>query len=1160
MELLTEGPSGAARVLSAAPPAPEPAPAGQAYLAMTKSIGTKPVDADSMATALQAAWKCRDDEALVVGQAAVTIQVQHDMQSGPSGSNLPADAVDRAVKELEAYRDSSPKDNRLSSLDAKTLEQVARSMHAAAGASTAGASSPAASSVNLRPTAEAIKSTAAQLTAYLNAGADLPEALACISTQYGGVGCDALTLACAALHVQAPASLPAFLRNPGGSTPIVLAKATLTKYFDASTLERATQLMAANGYTRPIDTRAATAAMARLEADKQGTLQYSNDMGALRGALNDALNAATGERGIAWADDPFARDAWDMAEQVVAHQVMASATPSTGQSTAHNLLLALTELQALGAVADATPAHRRAESPSESKIHTDVARTDALTAQLEKLGLLTIDPVTQQLTAPENPYGFAPNSGVTSLDDWTLFNDITRDPSIATLKSDDINDVLGTTGTTSHESAQDAQSELRATSAVLAEFKSNGAFNYQELLAAALRSNSVQQRFSDLAGSVHEKHAVDEVHADAQILKSVGEPADADLTVALYQQKFQSRFEGLVAHGVWNNASGLSVLWEKNDAPRYAIDVGDAYAALGDATTPASQTAAGRSLLGVVAKRMGGNDFVGSSDGSDKYYDLNWSNKDGTHVVNPQLAQDIITSDPHSKTAKYIEEELPTLNRGDSTPSNVPPMASASADATQEAVTQPGTQVITSRSSLIDALGRAYRQTPLANAPADGQQYDGNDKVYGDTTLNQLADSVLASQDVTEPGNAAPIEITLLPMLYWNHASTDNGDQPAAPQQLQLVQVDGRAGRRFVGPADTKAYDSYDAWVQNNGLPKGTLVSQQFLTTAGTGVPAGVMDQTTTGPKQHLDNWQILLKAGEAMVLFPVVGAISVAPFAVPLLGPATTTGLRLVYFGLQTYYAGNAAYQAANAVQDVAANPTSWRTWLSGTMTTTLSALPYVKSLRGVRLDAGARALTTGASSEDPVLNQILQKIGDKRVIVIGGYSGLGYADEAAVEQAVRADLEQKVAAHGAENLIVVGGSTSDGIGDIGYRVAKGFSIDTLGIVSEEARQFGASAYCDDTIYVPDPGQTWSVLAPDGLSYMVTAAADGRGAYFAYGGGDIARDELMEAQRRGIPTVIHPQFAPDPAKLDAKVAKNPAFDGSPVQTSINDGRLRLEP
>jgi hypothetical protein len=41
---------------------------------------------------------------------------------------------------------------------------------------------------------------------------------------------------------------------------------------------------------------------------------------------------------------------------------------------------------------------------------------------------------------------------------------------------------------------------------------------------------------------------------------------------------------------------------------------------------------------------------------------------------------------------------------------------------------------------------------------------------------------------------------------------------------------------------------------------------------------------------------------------------------------------------------------------------------------------------------------------------------------------------------------------------------------------------------------------------------------------------------------------------------VIHPQFAPDPAKLDAKVAKNPAFDGSPVQTSINDGRLRLEP
>ena len=61
MELLTEGPSGAARVLSAAPPAPEPAPAGQAYLAMTKSIGTKPVDADSMATALLE-WETIDSD------------------------------------------------------------------------------------------------------------------------------------------------------------------------------------------------------------------------------------------------------------------------------------------------------------------------------------------------------------------------------------------------------------------------------------------------------------------------------------------------------------------------------------------------------------------------------------------------------------------------------------------------------------------------------------------------------------------------------------------------------------------------------------------------------------------------------------------------------------------------------------------------------------------------------------------------------------------------------------------------------------------------------------------------------------------------------------------------------------------------------------------
>jgi hypothetical protein len=67
---------------------------------------------------------------------------------------------------------------------------------------------------------------------------------------------------------------------------------------------------------------------------------------------------------------------------------------------------------------------------------------------------------------------------------------------------------------------------------------------------------------------------------------------------------------------------------------------------------------------------------------------------------------------------------------------------------------------------------------------------------------------------------------------------------------------------------------------------------------------------------------------------------------------------------------------------------------------------------------------------------------------------------------------------------------------------------------------------YVDDVVFVPDPGKTWSTIAAEGLSYMVSAAA----IYYGCGGGEIARDELIEAQARGIPTFTYENFEPDPA------------------------------
>jgi hypothetical protein len=1133
-----------AQIAAAAAPsvAPEASPASQAYAAMQTSIGRKPLDASSMAAAIEAAWKCRDDEGLAMGQAALTIQMQHDLAVGAAGE----DPLDTAVKELEAEH--------LPSLDfpgAQSLEKAAQAMRAGAGSSTAGGATPVRTGDRLPPSASAIKQAVSQLNAYLSAGVKLPEALSCVSTEDGGIGCDGLTLACAALFVQAPASLQAYLRDPTGPTPVRLARATLTQYFDAATLDQATDLMAATEHTGAFDEHAVSAALTKLAADQEGSIDYTDDMTALRTALTDALDAQSGKQGIAWMADPLSRDTLDQAEAAVVHQAFASvssASSATQQSASHNLTLALTELQTLGEVQGVTFAHHKPDSAVDGATQSDVAKTNELTAQLESLGLLRIDPTTQALVAPSNPYAMTRNSAQGSLDDWTLYNDITRDASIVQLKTDDLNEVIGAAGSASSESAQAAQADLRATSGLLAEFKSGGAFNYQDLLAGALQSAPVRQRFVDLAGSVHAKHAIDEVHADAQILKNVGAPADADLAVALYQDKFQSRFEGLVAHGVWNNGGGLSILWgDHNDAPRYAADVGDAYAALGDTTTPAGQTAAGRRLLGAVKTRMDGNDFVGTGGGSEKNYDLNWTSKGGTHIVNPQLYQDIVDAAPHSSTAKFIEEELPTLSHSDAAP---PPEAAAANAAS------PSTRVVTSRAALIDALGSAYNQTPLPH-PAPGEpHYDGNDKAYGDKTLNQIADGVTASQHIGVPSDNAPLELTTLPMLYWSEAAqkASRADKQADPQTLPLIEIDGAAGRKFIGPGNPKAFDSYDAWVRNNGLGKGTLLSQQYLTTDRAGMPVNVWDQTATGPKKPMSNLDIFLKAGEAMVLFPAVGALSVAPFAAPMLATATGGVLRLAYLGTRIYFAGAATWNAGSAIKNVATHPTSWRAWAVGGAVTAVSVAPYAKGIGALTLGGTTPALTS-ASSEDPVLSQIMAKIGDKRPLVVGGFSGTGYADVDRAVQAWTADLQREIETHGAENLIVVSGATSDGIGDIAYSVAKAHGVDTLGIVSEEARQFGVSPYVDDVVFVPDPGKTWSTIAPDGQSYMVSAAA----IYYGYGGGEIARDELIEAQQRGIPTVIYGDFGPDPAskQLLSKLAKNPNFDQTPVKTAIDDGRLR---
>jgi hypothetical protein len=134
-------------------------------------------------------------------------------------------------------------------------------------------------------------------------------------------------------------------------------------------------------------------------------------------------------------------------------------------------------------------------------------------------------------------------------------------------------------------------------------------------------------------------------------------------------------------------------------------------------------------------------------------------------------------------------------------------------------------------------------------------------------------------------------------------------------------------------------------------------------------------------------------------------------------------------------------------------------------------------------------------------------------RVLTFVGYSGAGYEDaDAMLNEAERVLGQQDVA-----KTIVNIGATADGIGAV-YEKAKARGFKTSGIVSSQARdQKVPLATCVDYVfYVTD--STWGgydkeqrKLSP--TSAAMVAASD---EVIAIGGGDVARDELLEAKRRG--------------------------------------------
>jgi hypothetical protein len=153
-------------------------------------------------------------------------------------------------------------------------------------------------------------------------------------------------------------------------------------------------------------------------------------------------------------------------------------------------------------------------------------------------------------------------------------------------------------------------------------------------------------------------------------------------------------------------------------------------------------------------------------------------------------------------------------------------------------------------------------------------------------------------------------------------------------------------------------------------------------------------------------------------------------------------------------------------------------------------------------------------------------------RVLTFAGYSGSGYEDP----DAMRRHATRILAASSPDSVIVNIGATAEGIGEV-YELAKSQGFQTMGIVSTLARdqKVPLSKCVDFVFFVKDT--TWGGLDPKSgkLSPTSSAIVANSSSIVAIGGGDIARDELMAAQRRGkavtfIPADMHHQAARDKA------------------------------
>jgi hypothetical protein len=133
--------------------------------------------------------------------------------------------------------------------------------------------------------------------------------------------------------------------------------------------------------------------------------------------------------------------------------------------------------------------------------------------------------------------------------------------------------------------------------------------------------------------------------------------------------------------------------------------------------------------------------------------------------------------------------------------------------------------------------------------------------------------------------------------------------------------------------------------------------------------------------------------------------------------------------------------------------------------------------------------------------------------VLTFAGYSGAQYQDPGAMMDNASRILDGQ---NPARTLINIG-ATAEGIGAV-YDAAKQKGFTTLGIVSTLARDehVELSKCVDYVFYIKD--STWGGQVPGTKHLSPTSAAivEISASFVAIGGGDVARDEMLAANRAG--------------------------------------------